>query len=72
MEQTEIDLNFVNHELRERELMKGGMTYDEAHEAVLKEQGMYHKDYEKKLYTEEALKVGNEQMTKEVTGNKKG
>ncbi len=66
MKATEIDINFAKHELRESELMKKGRTYNEAHEAVLKEQNMYHRDYEKKLYTEEAIKAGNEQMAKEV------
>jgi hypothetical protein len=41
-------------------------SYEKAHEAVLKEQKMYHRDYEKKLYTPEAIKAGNEQMAKEV------
>jgi RHS repeat-associated protein len=63
---TEIDINFAKHELRESELMKQGITYEEAHEAVLKEQGMYHRNYEKKLYTEEALKAGNEQLEREA------
>jgi hypothetical protein len=63
---TEIDINFAKHELREAELMKAGKTYEQAHEAVLKEQGMYHKGYEKKLYTEDAIKAGNAQMEKEV------
>jgi RHS repeat-associated protein len=67
MKATDIDINFAKHELREAELMKSGLNYEKAHEAVLKEQNMYHRDYEKKLYTEEALKAGNEQMTKEAT-----
>jgi RHS repeat-associated protein len=67
---TEIDINFARHELREAELMKKGLKYEDAHTQTLKEQGMYHKDYEKKLYTEEALKKGNEQMIKETTGNR--
>lgn len=65
MKATEIDINFAKHELRESELMKDGLSPDKAHEKVLKEQGMYHNDYEKKLYTEEALKAGNEQLAKE-------
>lgn len=63
---TEIDMNFYKHELRESELMKKGMSYDEAHEKTLKEQGMYERGYEKKLYTEDALKAGNEQMKKDA------
>ena len=66
MKATEIHINFAKHELREAEMMKQGLRPDKAHEAVLKEQGMYHKDYEKKLYTEEALKAGNAQMAKEA------
>jgi len=66
MKATEIHINFAKHELREAELMKNGLSPDKAHEAVLKEQGMYHKDYDKKLYTTEALKAGNEQMLKEA------
>lgn len=68
---TEIDINFAKHELRESELMKAGKTYEEAHEAVLKEQNMFHKEYQKKLYTEEALKAGDEQIKKEVLNPKK-
>ncbi len=66
MKATEIDLNFAKHELREAELMKSGITYEQAHEAVLKEQGMYHRGYENKLYTEDAIKAGNAQMEKEA------
>jgi len=68
MKATKIDLNFVKHELREAELMKSGMTYDEAHTAVLKEQGMYHKGYAEKLYTKEAIEAGDKQMDAEATG----
>jgi len=71
MKATEVDINFARHELRESELMKAGKTYEEAHEAVLKEQNMYHPDYAKKLYTEEALKAGDEQITREVLKEKK-
>ncbi len=66
MSPTEIDLNFAKHELREYEMMKDGASYEEAHEAVLKEQGMYHPGYEKKLYTPEALDAGNNQLNKET------
>ena len=66
---TEIDLNFAKHELREAELMKSGKTYEQAHESVLKEQGMYHIGYENKLYTEDAIKAGNAQMEKEAKNN---
>ena len=66
---TEIDINFAKHELRESEFMKKGMPYDEAHHAVLKEQGMGNMrvdEYEKKLYTQEALDAGNAQWEKEI------
>jgi len=66
MQATEVDLNFYNHELRESQLMKTGKAYEEAHEQTLKEQAMYHRDYEKKLYTEEALDAGNKQMHAEL------
>ena len=54
---TEIDINFAKHELREVELRAKGYSHDEAHEMVLKEQGMYHQGYDKKLYTKEALEA---------------
>lgn len=62
LEATEIDMNFLKHELREQELMKSGKTYDEAHYDVLNEQGMYHRGYEEKLYTKEALEAGNKAL----------
>ena len=66
IKQTQIDINFARHELREAELLKKGMTYEEAHEAVLKEQGMYHPGYESKLYTKEALGASNAAMEREI------
>lgn len=63
---TEIDINFYKHEVREMQLMKRGMKYETAHEQVLKEQGMFHAEYEKKLYTQEALDAGNAAMEKAV------
>ena len=66
MKATEIDINFAKHELREADLMNSGLNYEKAHESVLKEQNMYHREYEKKLYTEDALKAGNEQIAKEA------
>ena len=66
IEATETDINFANHELREQELEAGGMDHDAAHEQVLKEQNMWHRDYEKKLYTQEALDASNKQMDKEI------
>lgn len=71
MKATEVDIAFAKHELREAELMKRGMSYDEAHHAVLKEQGMGGmnvSEYEKKLYTKEALDAGNEQLLREAEG----
>ena len=56
---TEVDINFMRHELREAELMKQGMEYSEAHEAVLKEQGMFGKKYHELLYTKEAIEAGD-------------
>lgn len=75
MKATEIDINFAKHELREIELQKGymkkGMTQVEAqeaaHTATLKEQGMYHRDYQSKLYTKEAIEAGDAQSMKEAT-----
>ena len=67
LEATEIDNNFMTHELREQELEAGGMKHQAAHEQVLKEQGMYHRDYEKKIYTQEALDAGNAKMIKDET-----
>jgi hypothetical protein len=63
---TEIDLNFAKHELQEKAYMDGGMEYNAAHEQTLKDQGMYHKGYEQKLYTPEALEAGDAQLKAEV------
>jgi hypothetical protein len=52
-------MNFYQHELRELSLMKSGMKYEDAHYKVLKENDMYHPEYDKKLYTTEALDAGN-------------
>lgn len=65
---TEIDRNFVNHELREAELEAQGILHDAAHEQVLKEQGMLHRGYQEKLYTKEALEAGDKQMFREADG----
>jgi hypothetical protein len=67
MKATDIDMNFYKHELREAELMKKGMSYDDAHKQTLQEQGMYEKGYENKLYTKEALDAGNAKMEKDAT-----
>ena len=67
MEPTDIDINFAKHELREKQLMDGGMKYEDAHFQTLQEQGMYHKDYDKKLYTPEAIEAGNKQAIKEAS-----
>ena len=72
MKVTEIDINFAKHELRESEILKSGkgkMSYEEAHSAVLKEQGMgvmNVAEYEKKLYTQEALDASNAAWEKEI------
>ncbi len=42
-------------------------SYEEAHEAVLREQKMYHRGYQEKLYTKDAIKVGDAQMESEAT-----
>jgi RHS repeat-associated protein len=55
MKATDIHTNFAKHEIREFEYMKLGHKYEEAHYMVLKEQGMYHPDYDLKLYTKKAL-----------------
>ena len=62
MKATEIDINFARHELREKELMDGGMSWEEAHHKVLEEQGMSKQGYESKLYTKEALEAGDKQL----------
>jgi len=57
---TQVDINFMNHELREAELLKQGMSKDAAHNAVLEEQGMSGGvNYHEMLYTKEALKAGD-------------
>ena len=63
---TEIDLNFAKHELREKQLMDAGMSWEEAHPQTLKEQGMLHPGSEKKLYTQEALDAGDKQLIQET------
>ena len=67
MEATEIDINFAKHELREKQLMDGGLSWDESHYQTLKEQNMYHQNYETKLYTKEAIDAGNKQALKEAS-----
>jgi RHS repeat-associated protein len=55
---TQIDINFVKHELRESQLMKKGKTYEQAHNQTLNEQGMGNGvKYHEQLYTKEALKA---------------
>jgi hypothetical protein len=49
--------------------MKNGMSYEKAHEKVLKEQNMNHAGYESKLYTQEALDAGNAADLKKAGGN---
>ena len=66
MKATETDINFAKHELRESEFMKEGMNQTNAHHATLKEQNMYHPDYEKRLFTQEAIDASNAQWIKEV------
>jgi RHS repeat-associated protein len=66
MKSTEIHINFAKHELRESDLMKAGYSQEEAHYMTLKEQGMYHPDYAKKLYTQEALDAGHAADLKEI------
>ncbi len=63
---TEQDVNFKNHELREMKLVDEGMIQTEAHIQTLKEQGMYHRNYETKLYTKEAIKAGDAQQRSET------
>lgn len=66
MKATDIDINFAQHELREIQLREEyGLTYEEAHEITLKEMNMYHPEYEKKLYTKEALDAGDKQLLEE-------
>jgi RHS repeat-associated protein len=67
LEATKIDINFAKHELREKQLMGGGMKYEDAHYQTLNEQGMYHQNYEKKLYTPEAIEAGNKQAIQEAS-----
>jgi|GEM_PF-3539952 len=66
IEATEIDINFAKHEIREKQLIdEHGLEYEDAHYNTLLEQDMYHPGYEKKLYTEEAIKAGDDQLYKE-------
>ena len=46
MKATDIDINYKNHELREIYYVNKGMTQEEAHIQTLKDQGIYHKNYE--------------------------
>ncbi len=59
------DVNFYNHELRELQYMKNGMKYNDAHQKALKDFNIpYKKGFEKSLYTEDALKAGDEGFRK--------
>lgn len=63
---TRVDLNFIKHELREMQLMQT-LEYEEAHHAVLKEQGIGGSkvdEYEKLLYTPEAIEASFSQWSK--------
>ena len=63
IEATPLDTNFFNHEVRESEHVANGLSYDEAHVQTLKDQGIdYKKGFEKELYTDEALKKGDEAL----------
>jgi RHS repeat-associated protein len=67
LEATEVDYNFAQHELREAELMNGGMDYSTAHNQTLEEQGMggmRGDESEKLLYTQEALDADYKQWSK--------
>jgi RHS repeat-associated protein len=67
---TKIDKAFYKHEMREMQLMESGMEYNEAHQQTLTEQGMYVKEYEKLLYTQEALDAGDAYNSKQAgSGN---
>jgi len=63
---TKIDYNFVAHELRESQLMKMGMNWNQAHHITLKEQKMSFSGSEKLLYTKEALKAGDDALMREA------
>ncbi|CAN5272641.1 hypothetical protein BH09BAC3_BH09BAC3_35320 [soil metagenome] len=58
---TSQDLNFYAHELREKNLVSQGFTQEAAYKQSLQDYGIeYKKGFDNKLYTEDALKAGNE------------
>jgi RHS repeat-associated protein len=66
MNATEIDINFYNHESREAELMRNNLSYTEAHNLTLQEQGIAPKDAAKALYTPEANEAQDAAWLKEA------
>lgn len=58
---TKIDKNYYLHELGELKKMQKGLSYEDAHIQTLKEFGIkYEKGFEKFLYTDDALKAGDD------------
>ena len=69
---TQTDLDFLNHELTEKQLMDKGLSYEEAHQEALKKHGIPNdRNTAKRLYTQEALDAGDAELREEVTKGKK-
>jgi hypothetical protein len=72
LQATEVDMNFINHEMTESGFMKKGLDYKAAHNKSLETHGLpTDQNTEHKLYTQEALDAGNAEMEREVMGDKK-
>ncbi|HMG67752.1 MAG TPA: RHS repeat-associated core domain-containing protein, partial [Chitinophagaceae bacterium] len=68
---TQVDVNFINHELTESALMKKGLSYEEAHVKALETHGIPNdKNAANKIYTPEALDASNKEMEREYSGKK--
>lgn len=71
MQATETDINFFKHELTESQLMKKGMSYEEAHAKSLQTHGIPNDENAAlKLHTKEALKASDDQFRKAVESGK--
>lgn len=69
LQATEVDMNFINHEMTESEFMKKGLDYKAAHNESLETHGLpTDQNTEHKLYTQEALDAGNAEIENEVLG----
>ncbi|WP_299363362.1 RHS repeat-associated core domain-containing protein [Winogradskyella sp.] len=71
MEPTDIHNDYFNHEIRESEHVANGMDYDAAHSQTIKDQGIDPSTSQSRLYTQEAVKKGDEAFEEQVNNELK-